>query len=153
MNNKTGLTLKQLDQLLIDNISHHEDTIPYAYQDIYGYWTIGTGRLIDKRKGGGLSPEECAYLLNNDIKLARKELSQFDWYTIQDEVRKGVLIELHFNMGLGNLLGFKKMISALKKRDYKKASAELLNSKWAKEDVGAERVANVRKRLETGAYN
>lgn len=25
----------------------------YAYQDTLGYWTIGIGRLIDRRRGGG----------------------------------------------------------------------------------------------------
>lgn len=25
--------------------------VPHAYQDHLGYWTIGVGRLIDKRKG------------------------------------------------------------------------------------------------------
>jgi lysozyme len=39
-----------------------------AYQDSLGYWTIGVGRLIDSRKGGGLSNEEIDMLLENDIK-------------------------------------------------------------------------------------
>ena len=39
-----------------------------AYQDSLGFWTIGVGRLIDSRKGGGLSNEEIDFLLENDIK-------------------------------------------------------------------------------------
>ena len=34
-----------------------------AYQDSMGFWTIGVGRLIDARKGGGISQEESRYLL------------------------------------------------------------------------------------------
>lgn len=40
-----------------------EGRVPHAYQDHLGYWTIGVGHLIDKRKGGGLTPDEVDYLL------------------------------------------------------------------------------------------
>ena len=45
-----------------------------AYQDHLGYWTIGVGRLIDRRKGGGLSPDEIDYLLTNDIRAKSREV-------------------------------------------------------------------------------
>ena len=40
-----------------------EGRVRHAYQDHLGYWTIGVGRLIDQRKGGGLSEDEIDYLL------------------------------------------------------------------------------------------
>ena len=48
-------------------LKKEEGVVKHAYQDHLGYWTIGVGRLIDKRKGGGLSDEEIDYLLGNDI--------------------------------------------------------------------------------------
>lgn len=127
--------------------------IPYAYQDTKGFWTIGCGRLIDKRQGGKISLDEIQYLLNNDIRNCTQELSSFRWFTNQDEVRKGVLIELVFNMGLTHLLGFGKMIAALTIQDYITASHELLSSKWATEDVGPQRVKDIQHRLLTGTYS
>ena len=54
-----------------DNITRllrgDEGEVLTAYPDHLGYLTIGVGRLIDKRKGGGITPEESAYLLANDI--------------------------------------------------------------------------------------
>lgn len=146
------MTQDEYDQKLRSRVKIHEGKKPYAYQDSKGYWTIGYGRLIDKSKGGKLSDEEMDYLLTNDLNQARQELRAYAWYNIQDEVRKGVLIELAFNMGVPNLLGFQKMISALKVFDYITAGKELVDSKWARQDVGAGRVADVRYRLEKGVY-
>lgn len=36
-----------------------------VYQDSLGYWTIGIGKLVDERKGGGLSADEIDYILSN----------------------------------------------------------------------------------------
>ena len=49
------------------------------------------------------------------------------------EARQGVLIEMCFNMGIYNLLKFEKMIRALRLEDYKSASLQMLDSKWAKQ--------------------
>lgn len=122
-----------------------------AYQDSLGYWTIGCGRLIDARKDAGLSDVEIDYLLTNDIITARNNLQPYGWYNKQDQVRKDVLVELCFNLGLGGLLGFKKMIGALDTTNYKLAVAELLDSKWATQ-VGKDRINDLVYRLKNGAY-
>ncbi|SAL14719.1 lysozyme family protein [Caballeronia telluris] len=41
-----------------------------------------------------------------------------------------------FNTGIGRLLGFAKIIAAARARDYTRAAVEMLDSKWAREDVG-----------------
>jgi lysozyme len=56
------------DPLLIAELRRDEGVDRSAYQDHLGFWTIGVGRLIDRRKGGGLSDEEIDYLLQNDVK-------------------------------------------------------------------------------------
>lgn len=148
---QSQLTPAQLEQKFIDQLYEHEDCIPYAYQDSLGYWTIAVGRLIDKRKGGKLSDDECRYLLNNDIKEARTELAPFSWYQIQDQVRKDVLVELVFNMGLPNFLDFHDTIKYLTAKDYSHAVLALLASKWATQ-VGAERIDDIKYRLLNGTY-
>lgn len=48
------------EQLEID-----EGNRPLPYMDSLGFWTVGIGRMIDSRKGGGLSPDEIDFLLLN----------------------------------------------------------------------------------------
>lgn len=140
-----------LTQQLIKKIIEHEGKRKSAYQDSLGYWTIGIGRLCDKRMNAGLSEDEMAYLLHNDLEISKKELSGYDWFNKLDEVRQGVLIELHFNMGIEKLLGFKQMIDFLKLGYYLNASTHLLKSLWAKQ-VGPNRSTNMANRLKNGTY-
>jgi lysozyme len=114
-----------------------EGTVPHAYQDSEGYWTIGCGRLIDKRLGGGLSDDEINYLLNNDLfraeKTARALFAGFDRLS---EARKAVLISMAFNLGQTRLAGFQRLREAVKEQDWEQAAAEMLDSRWARQ-VGA----------------
>ena len=81
-----------------------------AYQDSLGYWTIGVGRLIDSRKGGGLSNEEIDFLLENDIRAKTREvLLALPWMPRLSEPRQAVLIGMAFQMGLKGLLQFKRI--------------------------------------------
>ena len=137
--------------LLVNKIVEHEGLNPYAYQDSLGYWTIGIGTLIDNRAGGGLTVDECFYLFNNRLKLAQNQLEKYNWYKKLDEVRQGALAELAFNLGIGGLLKFKKMINALTRDEFDDASKELINSLWAKQ-VGLKRSDDIAYRLAMGKY-
>ena len=52
-----------------------EGLVLHAYEDHLGYLTIGYGRLIDKRRGGGISKAEAEYLLLNDCRRVEQEIS------------------------------------------------------------------------------
>ena len=129
----------------------HEGKQRSAYQDSLGYWSIGIGRCIDKRKACGLSDDEMMYLLNNDVVNSRKELSHYEWFNTLDEVRQDVLVELHFNIGLDKLLQFHQTLAAIENKDFKAAAMHLLNSMWAIQ-VGKVRSQNMANRLESGHY-
>lgn len=132
-------------------IQQHEGYRRFAYNDSLGYITIGVGRCIDKRVGKGLSPREALYLLRNDIEECEQKLSVYDFYKLLDEVRKGVMIELCFNLGLKGLLSFKKMLANVENGKWVDAVNELHDSKWAKQ-VSVDRVFNICHRLEHGKY-
>ena len=122
-----------------------------AYQDSLGYWTIGVGRLIDSRKGGGLSNEEIDYLLDNDIKAKTREvLLALPWMEKLNDARQAVLIGMAFQMGMKGLLQFKRALGSIEDGHYSKAAAEMMDSAWARQTFG--RAARMAKQMETGEW-
>jgi lysozyme len=138
---------KNMDQLK-EIIVKHEGLRLRPYRDTMNILTIGVGRNLESR---GISNAEAMYMLMNDITRCDLELLQFDWYKNLDQIRREALIELVFNMGLSRLLGFTKMIAALKDKDFKLARKELLDSKWA-DQVKQNRATNIANRILTGKY-
>ena len=133
----------------------HEGLRLEVYKCPADYWTVGVGRNLEGKpltKGeqeyilgcSGLEPEqviailrECGiskddalFLLANDIEDAVKDLSNFDWFEDLDPVRKKVVIDMRYNLGPTRFRGFKKMIAALARGDYKAAAAEMVDSAW-----------------------
>ena len=141
--------IKELKKLLIED----EDEVNYAYQDSKGYWTIGVGRLIDERKGGGITHKEAMYLLDNDIVSKLTECQrEFPWFHLLDDVRQIVVLSMCFNMGIPKFKGFKKTINYIENRQFTEASLEMLRSKWAEEDVSHERSGRLSTMMRTGEY-
>lgn len=128
-----------------------EGEILTAYPDHLGFWTIGVGRLIDKRRGGGITAEESAYLLNNDIDRKSAELDKrLPWWRKLDEPRQGVLLNMAFQMGVDGLLAFVHTLKLIEAGKYKNAAVAMLQSKWAKQTpLRAQRLA---RQMETGAW-
>lgn len=99
------------------------------YTDTAGKLTIGVGRNLDDR---GITEAEALHLLANDIVYYWRELSEtFPWFNRLDDVRQLALLSMVFNLGIGGLLRFTQMLSALSCKDYNRAAAEALNSHWA----------------------
>ena len=122
-----------------------------AYQDSLGYWTIGVGRLIDSRKGGGLSNEEIDMLLDNDIKRNYEAvLKALPWMEKLSDQRQAVLIEMAFQMGISGLLKFKRMLGSVEDGQYGEAAMEMFDSAWAKQTPA--RAARLAKQMETDEW-
>lgn len=134
-----------IEELLI----YHEGKIDHAYQDSLGFWTIGVGHLIDKRKGGRVSDAIIKALLDEDIQGKIADLDErLPWWKTLDEVRQKVLIDMCFNLGIGGLLGFKNTLQAIKEGRWTDAKNGMLSSVWAKQ-VGT-RANELAKMIETG---
>lgn len=120
------------DPNLLSELRRDEGVIEHEYKDSLGYSTIGVGRLIDKRKGGGLSDDEIDYLLANDVKKSIAALDKaLPWWRALTPVRKRVLVNMAFNLGIGGLLGFKNTLAMVERGDYTGAAAGMLQSRWA----------------------
>lgn len=117
---------------LVDQLRRDESEVLHAYPDSLGYLTIGVGRLIDARKGGGISKEESAYLLNSDIRRTTTELAQaLPWAAKLDPIRFAVLVNMAFNMGVPGLLKFHNTLSLIQDGKYAEAAVAMMQSKWA----------------------
>lgn len=111
----------------------------FVYKDNLGYWTIGIGRLVDARKGGGLSPEEMDYLLANDIQTAVNHLASDPrlspaWNAVQDNTARMVaLIDMCFQLGPDGLAGFHNSLSLITGGKFILAGVALHQSLWARQ--------------------
>lgn len=130
--------------LLAKELELEEGFVPHAYQDSLDFWTIGIGRMIDKRRGGGITREEGLYLLKNDIEKTFREISSaLPWFWNLSDARQRALCNMAFQMGMGNagagtgLLGFQRSLALIRDGKYGQAANALLESKWAKEQTPA----------------
>jgi lysozyme len=120
----------------------HEGERLKPYRCTAGKLTIGVGRNLEDR---GITAEESAYLLTNDVAREERELLRaLPWVAELDEVRQRVLLDMSFNLGLVGLLGFKNTLATIRAGDYTKAAGMMLDSRWAKQ-VGqrAERLSRM----------
>ncbi|MDA3812945.1 MAG: glycoside hydrolase family protein [Candidatus Cloacimonetes bacterium] len=102
---------------------------PYRCQA--GKLTIGYGRNLEAK---GISIKEAEYLFRNDINIVTKQVAiRIEFYRKLSYKRKLVLVDMAFNMGIEGLLGFKKMLAAMKSGDFREAGKELMRSKYAEQ--------------------
>lgn len=97
------------------------------YKCTQGFLTIGVGRNLDTH---GISKDEAFLLLDNDIKHATDEASEFPWFHLLSENRKTVVVCMIFQLGIEGFKRFQKTIAALTVGDYDLASAEMIDSQW-----------------------
>lgn len=120
------------------------------YPDSLGYLTIGYGRMLDPKKGGGIAPDEAEYLLANDLKKAEKACEELPVFHELSGARQSVLIEMAFNLGAAGLKEFVKMLKALAHQDYHEAAAEMLMSRWRTQVK--DRAVVLARQMETGQW-
>lgn len=130
---------------ILEQLELHEGIRQKPYKDSRGYLTIGIGHNLDAK---GLSNHIIKILFWEDMNLVEEKLSEYRWFTGLDEIRKKVILDMGFNLGVEGLLNFKNMISAIKRKDYDTAAVEMLDSRWANQ-VGI-RAKRLSKMMKTG---
>jgi len=124
----------EIDNFLLSQLKRHEGFRQKIYKCTAGKDTVGYGRNMTDV---GIFPEEAEYLLVNDLVRSINELSlAFPWYRNLSARRKQALINLHFNIGLSSLRGFKKFLAAMEAGQWETAKAELLDSRYAQQVKG-----------------
>lgn len=137
---------------LIRQLRADEGERACVYKDHLGFWTIGVGRLVDPSKeGAGLRSDEIAYLLNNDVDDRIDALTRkLPWFQDLDDVRKAVLLNMAFQLGVEGLLGFKNTLKLVEEGKYENAAAAMLNSLWAKQTPA--RAKRLSEQMRSGAW-
>lgn len=137
---------------LLNSIEAHEGYRGGPYQDHLGYWTIGIGRCVETNPltraewkrlldSGDLTiaitHEGAMQLVEIEVdKIIRELASELDFWPSCPEAVQEILIEMAFQMGVGSLLAFHRMLAAIKRGDYPAAAKEGLASKWSRQTPG-----------------
>ena len=148
---------------LVARVTENEGYRQEVYECSNGIPTVGIGLAL---KDFNPSPELCKKIVDWQIKESliciSKEHSEievtnrlsklhlqltekYSWYSGIPPMVKSVLIEMCFQIGLYGVGKFKKALKAMENADWKEASDEMLDSKWARSDspLRAERLADI----------
>ena len=116
---------------LIESIKKHEGYVGVVYKDSLGIDTIGYGFAI---KDLELDADICDIILERKLKdLEHRIKLKFDWYKYMPQEIKDIVIEMCYQLGVTGFSKFKKTIAYLQNKEWKNASIEMLDSRWAKQ--------------------
>lgn len=126
---------------LKERIKQHEGKRNTPYKDSEGILTVGYGRNL---RDVPFSDDEVDLMFENDFRRAVDRAESFFVYHALNEVRRGVLIEMIFQMGAKGVAKFVKFLDAAAEGDWQKAHDEMLDSKWAEQTPErAEKLAKI----------
>jgi len=154
------MTTRELSEHIRALIKRHEGLRLKPYRDTGGVWTVGYGHNLEATGEpipDQISEREAEDLLERDLAKATLNCEFFiRGYDALDPVRKAVLVDMCFNMGLGSaesgkgLLSFRNTLALLAEGQYERAAENMLVSRWA-EQVGDRAVEDARM-ISTGLW-
>ncbi|TQF70973.1 glycoside hydrolase family protein [Pseudoalteromonas luteoviolacea] len=121
------ISVENLEALKVQLICHEGlTTIPT--KNGLGELTIGVGRNLYHK---GISEDEAERMLARDLDELHKEVSDnLPIFNQLGELRKLVLLNMAFSLGVEGLKSQKKLIAALCVQDFTVAANEILRSNW-----------------------
>ena len=116
---------------LRESIKENEGYVGIVYKDSLGIDTIGYGFAI---KDLELDKDICDIILERKLKDLESRIKlKFGWYPFMPKTIQDVVMEMCYQLGVTGFSKFVKTITYLKDKDFKNASIEMLDSKWAKQ--------------------
>ncbi|QBX32831.1 baseplate hub subunit and tail lysozyme [Aeromonas phage Asfd_1] len=155
------------DVTIEDMLRFDEGVKVVVYWDSEDYPTVGIGHLIIKEKifnmstinrllsqqvgrqvNGRITDEECSKLFAEDLNDVYAQIARSATvgpvYSTLDDTRKMAIINMTFQMGIGGVANFKKMLAFMAVGQFDKAADEALDSLWARQTPNrARRVTDV----------
>jgi lysozyme len=124
-----------MSEVLKKRIREHEGFRDSPYLDSLGKATIGYGHLItdeDEFEEGKQYPkDQLLKLFDKDFEKAEMGADQLVGHIQELHIEaKNIITEMVFQLGTTGVRKFRNMLDALESRDYQRASAEMLDSRW-----------------------
>lgn len=128
-------------ELLSEELKRDEGFRDQIYLCSAGKQTIGYGINLESEK----MPEHIAALwLDNKMVEVLQACENFDWFHSLSDVRKRVILNMSYQMGVTGVSKFKRMIKAIKLLDFEQAANEMRISRWFVQTTNrAERLAQM----------
>ena len=121
------MDLKKLKQMLIK----HEGKKLWPYKCTAGKLTIGIGHNLDAK---GISNAVADLIYEEDIMEVINDLYKiFENFNDLPEQIQLVLADMRFQLGNNGFREFKKLIKAVKRKDWKEMKINMANSLWYKQ--------------------
>jgi len=117
-----------------------------VYRDSLDHETLGIGRLLSR----GLSDDEVAHMLHNDVVDAIQDVSNFDYWSDLDSTRQLVVADMVFNLGLPTFKKFVNTNDALRLGQFDRAADEMEDSIWFRQT--GRRAKKLVKAMRTGEW-
>ncbi len=103
---------------------------PSIYTDKTGHPTIGYGYNLSVYSYEGKRITKAYGLLTDILKENYKAFLSYGWYKNLDAMRRMVILDLSYNLGLNGLLKFKQFIKAIEDKNYALAVERLQKSPY-----------------------
>ena len=118
---------------LINDIKKHEGFSSTPYYCTADKLTIGYGKRVKYLK---VTEEQATEWLEEEIQNLKYLLAnRYDWFLPAPKEVQNIVINMNYQLGVSAFSKFKKTIYLLANKDYKGASTEMLDSKWARTDT------------------
>ena len=118
---------------LIDDIKKHEGFSSVVYKCTAEKLTIGYGKRVKYLQ---VTEEQATEWLEEDLENLKYTLSgKYDWFLPAPQEVRDIVMNMNYQLGVSAFSKFKKTIKYISDKDYQMASAEMLDSKWARDDT------------------
>lgn len=129
-----------MDNRVTKMVALHEGYRQFVYDDatgkpirpgtmVVGYPTVGIGLNL---VGRGVLKDEAEWLLNKELETIDGELDKdYAWYKGLSDVRKGVLVDMRYNLGREGLAAFRQTLGHIQMGRFSSAADAMMQSKWA----------------------
>lgn len=125
------------------------------YKDSRGFNTVGVGHNLDSNplpnETYPITADRAKEILVHDVaRITGTLVTKLPWAALLQDVYRGVLVNMSFNMGVGGLLQFQHMLAALRVAGYNEAAKQMECSAWYNQ-VG-DRAKRLVTQMKTGTW-
>ena len=122
--------------MIAEIIKQNEGLRLKPYKDSEGIQTIGYGFNLEE----GISQRIAEFLFSEKYNQVHRDFHHLITKVIGGDLdgelvngRKAALYDMLYHMGLPRVLGFKKMLQAIKEKDWNTAQVEIMDSRYAEQ--------------------